>query len=95
MSFHITWPNMVIFLSVVIYLIYDFFERKNILDEREELIKLKSFEFIQKVNTFTLFIFSLGYFFLKNIDGLLIISVLILSTLYTEIFSKLYYRRTL
>lgn len=93
MTFYFNWPNIVIFLSVIIYFIYDHFEAKLIKDEREELIKFKTFELVQKVNTFTLLLLSLAYFFMPYINGLFIIFILILSSLYSEIAAKFYYRK--
>ncbi len=93
MTFYFNWPNIVIFLSVIIYFIYDHFEGKQVKDEREEFIKLKTFEFVQKANTFTLLLLSAAYFFTPYINGLLVIFILILSSLYTEIAAKFYYRK--
>ncbi|MBL6988594.1 MAG: hypothetical protein ISR65_02405 [Bacteriovoracaceae bacterium] len=93
MRFYLTTPNVIILLSIVVYFIYDYFDGKQIKDEREELIKLKTFEFVQKANTFALLLLSIAYFFTVYIDGMLIIVVLIVSSLYTEIFAKLYYRK--
>lgn len=93
MTFHFDWSNIVIFLSVIIYFVYDYKDGKQIKDEREELIRLKTFEFVQRANTFALLLLSAAYFFTTYIHGLLIIFVLILSSMYTEIFSKIYFRR--
>jgi len=95
MTFYFTWQNCFIFFSVVIYFFFDYFEGKQIKDEREELIKLKSFEFVQKANTLTLLLLSMAYFFTSYINGLVIIFILILSSLYTEIAAKIYFRKTI
>ncbi len=95
MDFYFSWQNVFIFLSVVIYFIYDYFDGKQIKDEREELIKLKTYSFVQKVNMAVLFLLSLAYFFIPFISGVIIIIALILSALYSEIIAKFYYRRKL
>lgn len=87
------WPNIIIFLSVIVYFIYDHFDNKQIKDEREEFIRLKTFEFVQKANTLSLLLLSAVYLFIPFINGMIVIFVLILSSLYTEIAAKIYYRR--
>ena len=93
MSFHFSLPNVVILVSVIIYFIFDHFDKVEVNDEREELIRLKTFQVVQKVNTGTLLVLALSYFFFSYIPGLLIIFILILSSLYTEIGAKLYFRK--
>ncbi len=93
MTLYFSWTNIIIFLSVIIYFLYDHFEGKHVKDEREEFIKLKTFEFVQRANTFSLLILSVAYFFTAYINGLLVIFILILSSLYTEIAAKFYYRK--
>lgn len=93
MTFYFSWPNLVIFLSIIFYLIYDHFDSKQVKDEREELIRLKTYEFVQKVTMFTLLLLSAAYFFTQYINGALIIFILILASLYTEIVAKFYFRK--
>lgn len=93
MQFYFTWPNIIIFLSVIVYFIYDHFDSKQIKDEREEFIRLKTFEFVQKTTTISLLILSAAYLFTPSIDGLFVIFILILSALYSEIAAKIFYRR--
>lgn len=93
MHFNFQWLNFILFLSIIVYFIYDHFESKQVKDEREEFIKLKTYEFVQKVNTVTLLGLSTAYFFTSFISGLLIIFLLILSSLYMEILAKIYYRK--
>lgn len=85
--------NVIIFLSIAVYLVYDHYDAKRVSDEREEFLKLKTFDVVQKVNTFTLLFLAILYFFIPNISGPIVISVLIVSSLYTEIFAKLYFRK--
>ncbi|MBF0206624.1 MAG: hypothetical protein HQK53_07020 [Oligoflexia bacterium] len=93
MKLYLTIPNSIILISIIVYFIYDYFEGKQIKDEREEWIKLKTFEFVQKANTFTLLLLSIAYFFIPYINGIIIIMILIISSLYTEIAAKLFYKR--
>lgn len=95
MDFYFSWQNLFVLLSIVIYFIYDYFDGKQVKDEREELIKLKTFALVQKVNMTALFLLSLVYFFVPFISGVIIIVVLILSSLYSEILAKIYYRKSL
>ncbi|MBF0209124.1 MAG: hypothetical protein HQK53_19875 [Oligoflexia bacterium] len=93
MNFYLTIPNSIILISIIVYFIYEYFEGKQIKDEREEWIKLKTFEFVQKANTCTLLLLSIAYFFIPYINGMVIIMILIISSLYTEIAAKLYYKK--
>lgn len=93
MTIYFTWPNIIILLSVLLYFVYNHVEEKLIKDEREELIRLKTYAFAQKANTFALTMLSGAYFFLHEINGILILFILILSSLYTEMAAKFYFRR--
>lgn len=93
MTIYFTWPNIILLLSVLVYFAYDHFEEKRLQDEREELIRLKTYAFVQKANTFALLLLSLAYFFTHDINGTLIIFILILSSLYTEMAAKIYFRK--
>ncbi len=79
--------------TLVVYFIYDYFETKQIKDEREELIRLKTFELVHKTTTSTLCVMAVLYFFFPWIPALYPILAVILSFLYTEILGKIYFRR--
>ena len=80
-------------VSVVIYATFDYFDGKRVVDEREQLIQLKSYELSHKVTLGTLAVFSAAYLFYPWIDAAYVIQALVLSALYTEIAGKLFYRR--
>ena len=93
MAFHLNSYNVIILLSVAIYFIYDYIEGKRVKDEREELIQLKTFELVQKVNTFTLLLLAISFFFISPLNSFFVIFVLVLSSLYSEIIARAYYRK--
>ena len=82
-----------IFLSVIIYFIYDYFDQKKIKDEREEFLKLKTFELIQKVTLFSVSILALAYFLYPAMPAFVPIIIIIICGMYTEIIGKAYLRR--
>lgn len=79
-------------ISVAIYFCFDYFDGKRIKDEREEFIRLKTFELIHKVTITTLTLFSLAVVFDPGIPVSLAVLVFIFSFMYAEIFGKLYLR---
>ncbi len=87
--------RILIFVSIGCYFIFDFFDGKKIKDEREELIRLKTLELVSKVTVWTLTLLALLYIFKPDIDAFYLLIALVLSSLYTEIFGKLYYRQNL
>lgn len=82
-------------VSVIIYLAFDYLDSKRVKDEREELIQLKSLEFAHKSTIGMLSVLALIYLFYAELDALYIFLGIILSSLYTEILGKLYFRRKL
>ena len=81
------------FFSVLIYFCFDYFESKRIKDEREELIKLKTFELSQKVTLAALTLMSALLMFYPALPGYAAILIFVFAFMYAEIFGKLYYRR--
>ena len=81
------------FVSVIIYVVFDYLDGRNVKDEREELIQLKSLELAHKATLATLALSALIYIFFPWMNALYIILALILAALYTEILGKIYYRR--
>ncbi|MCC2678361.1 MAG: hypothetical protein K0R29_937 [Pseudobdellovibrio sp.] len=82
-----------IFASVVIYFIYDYIDKKRIKDEREEFLVLKAFEWMQKISLFCMTLLSVIYLFYPDMPAYVPLIVLVITTMYTEIFAKLYLRR--
>lgn len=82
-----------IFASVVIYFIYDYFDGKIIKDEREEFLKLKTFELVQKVTLFVVSVLSITYLLYPQMPAWLPMIAIVICSLYTEILGKAYLRR--
>ncbi len=79
-------------ISVVIYFCFDYFDGKRLKDEREEFIRLKTYELISKVSITSLTLFSLALIPYPEIPGSLAVLVFVFSFMYAEIFGKLYLR---
>ena len=80
------------FLSVVVYFIFDFFDSKRIVDEREELIKLKSSVFSHRLMMSCLSLMSVAFLIYPNMHAFYPIMGSIISSMYGEIIGKMYYR---
>lgn len=93
MKIYFVLPNILILVSILIYFIFDYFDGRQVKDERYEFIRLKSFEFVQKTTLFALLALAITYLFIPFISGKLVIMILILASLYGEIGAKLYLRR--
>lgn len=87
--------RMVVLISIFIYLGFDYWDGKQIKDEREELIRLKSLEFAHKATIATLAVLGFLYLFYPWIETLYVFLAMILASLYTEIAGKIYYRNKL
>ncbi len=92
MTINLEIVRYVAFISVIIYFCFEYFDNKRIKDEREEFIKLKTFEFIHKVTLVSLSLLSFGLIFIPDIPGFLAILIFVFSFMYAEIFGKLYFR---
>ena len=80
------------FVSVIIYFIFDFLDGKRIKDEREEFIRLKTFELIHKVSLTALTLLSLSLALYPELPGSIAVMIFVFSFMYAEIFGKLYFR---
>ena len=76
-----------------IYFIFDHFDQKQTKDEREELIRLKTFELVHKATVVTLCIVAVAYLLVPEMNALYPLLALMFSFFYTEIIGKLYFRR--
>ncbi len=81
-----------IFISVVIYFIFDYFDRRKINDEREEFLRLKTFELVQKTTLFTISLLSIAYLLYPQMPAWVPLILIVVSSLYTEIFGKYFLR---
>lgn len=80
-------------ISVAIYFIYEHFDSKAVKDEREELIRLKTFELMQKLTMATLTLIAIALIFYPQIAAIYPVMALVLSCMYGEIFGKIYFRK--
>ncbi len=85
--------RILLIITVIIYFIYDYFEGKQIKDEREELIRLKTYELVHKATTTTLCALAVLYFFFPGMPALYPVLAVVFSFLYTEIVGKIYFRK--
>jgi hypothetical protein len=79
--------------SVAIYFIFEYFDGRVMKDEREELIRLKTFELMQRLTAWTLIAIAIILVFLPAIPAIYPVMALVLSAMYGEIFGKLYFRK--
>jgi len=85
--------RLALLLTIAIYFVFDYFDEKQIKDEREELIRLKTFELVHRVTVAALCLIALAYSFFPQMNALYPMLGLVFSFLYTEIIGKLYFRK--
>ena len=91
----ISFDNIKYFIlfSIVVYFIYDYLDVKKIKDEREEFLKLKTFEFVQKITLISITLLSVAYFFFPAMPAYVPIILIVVCSMYSEILVKAYFRR--
>ncbi len=82
-------------VSLIVYFVFSHFDGKNIKDEREELIQLKTFALMLRLSLTALTILSCLIFFMPTLSASVPIFVFMITIVYGEIFGKAYYRKTL
>ncbi len=82
-----------ILLSVIVYFIFDFFEQKKVKDEREEFLKLKTFELVQKITLFSVSVLAIAYLLYPEMPAYVPIIIITICGMYTEIIGKTFLRR--
>lgn len=82
-------------ISVLIYFLFEFFDRKTVKDEREELVRLKTFELMQKLTMGSLTGIALLFVWDPQMPAIFPIIVLVVASMYGEIVGKLYFRKRL
>lgn len=85
--------RLILLLTVVVYYIFEYFDEKQIVDEREKLIQLKTYELVHKVTTTALLFVAVAYLLIPTMNALFPVLVLVFAFLYTEIIGKIYYRK--
>ena len=86
------WVRALALVSIVFYFIFDFLDGRRVVDEREELIRLKALELAHKASMLTLSLLAIAYIFYPSLNTLGVIFCLVFASLYTEILGKLFYR---
>ena len=94
-AFDISTLRYLAIISVGIYFIYEYFDGKVVKDEREELVRLKTYEFTQKLTIGMLTVVTLFIVFVPEIPAVVPVLALVFPFLYGEIFGKIYFRRKL
>lgn len=84
-----------IFASVIIYFIFDFLDKKKIQDEREELIRLKTYSLVHKTVLATISFLSLCYLLYPTMPAFVPLIFTVIASMYAEIFAKFYFRAKL
>jgi hypothetical protein len=82
-------------LSLVAYFIFDSFEDRRVRDEREELIRLKTHRFVQKVSSYSLCALTVLYIYDREQPAIVFLVAMVLASLYSEIAGRLYWRSRL
>ena len=81
------------FVSVIIYFAWEYADQKKIKDEREELIRLKTFELTHKATLYTVGVLSVAYVLYPPMPAFVPIILVVICCLYSEILGKYYFRR--
>lgn len=80
-------------VSVILYFVFGFWDSKRIQDEREELIRLKSFELMHKLTLISVTLAAVVILWNPDIAATYPVMLVVLASMYGEIFGKLFYRR--
>lgn len=91
----LNWMQITIIASTVIYLLVEFYNRKEIKDERFHLIELKTQALVSRCTSGALVLISLVYIFYPETNGLILLFFLSMTFLTTELTGKLYYKSKL
>ncbi len=89
----LTLARYIVIGTIIIYFIFNYFDEKAIKDEREELIRLKTFELMQKLTMAVLVVIAMLLIFLPSMAAIYPVLAVVASCMYGEIFGKIYYRR--
>ncbi len=85
--------RLALLITVAVYFVFEHFDEKQIKDEREELIRLKTYELVHKVTTMALCLIALTYCVFPWMNALYPVLALIFAFFYTEVLGKIYFRR--
>ena len=84
--------NILVALSILIYLGFNFWDRKQIKDERAQLIELKASELQSKVTLIALMGLAADYYVNPAMPAWICLLVINIANLYSEIAGKLFWR---
>lgn len=85
----ITW---ILILSLGIYLVFYAWDRRQLKDEREKWIELKTSELQSKATLLALILLALFYWWHPEMPAWICLLALNVANLYTEILGKIYWR---
>ena len=81
------------FILLPVYFTFDLFDRKQVKDEREELIHLRTMELVHKMTVVIATLLALIYFFWwRDMNAIVPLSLFALATMGVEMVGKLFYR---
>ena len=85
--------RVVVFITVVFYFVFKYFDKKHIRDEREDLIHLKSLEFVQRISSWVTAAVAIVYIIYPEIDAIYPIIALFVCWVYSYPIGKLILRK--
>ena len=84
--------NILVALTILIYLAFYFWDRRQIKDERAQLIELKASELQSKVTLIALIGLAIYYYMNPLMPAWICLLVINIANLYSEIVGKLFWR---
>ncbi|MCP4132535.1 MAG: hypothetical protein GY754_16295 [bacterium] len=88
-----TIMRLIVLATIVVYFVFYLIDRKHVVDEREQLIELKAISFQQNISMWGLIAIVSVYVYNPALDAVYPIIVFALSSVYTYMLGKLYYRK--
>ena len=95
MTISLNWMQIVIIISTVVYLLIEFFNRKELQDERYHLIELKTQALVSRLTSGALVLISIVYIFYPETNGLYLLFLLSMTFLTAELLGKIFYKSKL
>ncbi len=87
--------QIAIIVCTALYLVMEFLNRKEIKDERYQLIELKTQALVSRLTSGVLVLISLLYIIAPDTEGLHLLFLLSMTFLLSEILGRLYYKQKL
>ena len=89
------WLRYIAVFTVLVYFAFEYYDRKTLIDEREELIRLKTSDLTQKLTTWTATALAILFAVYPMMSAIFPIMAVVLAALYGDIAGKLYYRNNM